>query len=127
MDKKNSKIRSIPFETRRPTLAELCRSHARLYAVYQQDSSPVVSATTRPVVLSALKVAAKMESESFVAIEEVALAYKRAPLYEACLDGRVTPVLQLLNDGAEVNYAWNTGAETALHAAGRVVSFSFFF
>ena len=47
--------------------------------------------------------------------------YKDSDLYRACAAGDTCAARALIECDADVTYAWNRGAETALHAAARAV------
>jgi hypothetical protein len=42
LDRRDPRVRSVPFETRRPTQQEISRAYAKLHAVYQHDGASTV-------------------------------------------------------------------------------------
>ena len=147
LEKGDPRIRSIPFTTGRPVLRELQRIHAILSAVYHVgdpadnfvdedaggdggDSEGSDAGATN----AAAKAKAKAKREAAAAAAAAALAaatalpdarFSNSPLYLAALTGDIASVVKVLSDpdrqgGFDLDFAWNDGAETAMHAASRV-------
>eukprot|EP00038_Savillea_parva_P009551 m.184273 g.184273 ORF g.184273 m.184273 type:complete len:645 (-) comp16091_c0_seq1:727-2661(-) len=133
----DNRIRRMPFPTKRPTLKEVLRVFAKLSAVYQDPSG----STVKDGALAGENdnKSASMEDDSThhndtqrdstphashdaTHVPTVAVDYVDAPLYTALNDKDLAGARQILKTLApdDVNYAWNAGGESALHAAARL-------
>eukprot|EP00039_Didymoeca_costata_P007494 m.100517 g.100517 ORF g.100517 m.100517 type:complete len:658 (+) comp13711_c0_seq1:94-2067(+) len=135
LDKTDSRIRPVPFATGRPNLTELVRCHSMLAAIYHHEGAENTEVQEKEVVKSKeeleqekaeKKLKQQRDAEKAIEVQEKNAEFVDSPLYKACVANDKDEVDAIITGqrdnpgGFDINYAWNTSGETALHAASRV-------
>lgn len=123
----DTRVRRVPFPTKRPTLKEILRVYAKLSAVYDDPAGPAQSSTpAQPLEPAPAPDAKHTQAHDLVTPNSDDVHeppdYADSALYTALASGDLAAATTVLTDlpADEVNHGWNSAGESALHAAARL-------
>jgi hypothetical protein len=129
--RKDPRLKTIPFPTRRPTLKEIARIYAKLSTVLivetpSASSQPSEEAAAKPQAADGPDPETVDAAPGPLATVSVDSDYADDSLYMACKSGDLEEVRQIL-DGpdCDINYRFNQFGNTALHIASLQVTIGF--
>lgn len=137
LDNADSRIRKVPFVTGRPTLKELSSVAIRLATIYPSDTelsiemnanrAKMIQRNTHEIPSSSADDGIQPQPRIIKVREVDKDAYVDSPLFIAAGSGSLKAIIDILSDegkqaGFDINYSWNEGGSTALHAVGNCIS-----